>query len=257
MTTHDLVYKYLYDCIYSSVKVEGLGMTYPQTLSILEGAPIEGATAKDVLFVINMKRAWKFLEDNKEYPVNVMLLREYNKICGNNLIDGCGELRTGIVHIGGTKYVPPIPELSDVVDSVSKITHIPDPVERAIEMFLYISKAQLFIDGNKRVSQLVANHILVSADVGIMRIPDTGVAEFTTALLQHYEGDSKELRDYLLNKCLIRSSNQEYVEYNNDRFSVDEICNALPESVVNRYVSKLECAKDNVDKYCKILCGEG
>lgn len=257
MTTHDLICKYLYDCIYSSVKIEGLGMTYPQTLSILEGAPIEGATARDVLFVVNMKRAWKFLEDNKDYPVNVMLLREYNKICGNNLIDGCGVLRTGIVHIGGTRYIPPIPELSDVVDSVSKITSISDPIERAIEMFLYISKAQLFIDGNKRVSQLVANHILVSEDVGIMRIPDTGVLEFTTALLKHYEGESEELRNYLLKECLIKSSNSEYVEYKGERFSVDEVCNSMPGFVVGRYASRLECAKDNVERYYRILCGEG
>lgn len=253
MTTHDLVYKYLYDCIYSSVKVEGLGMTYPQTLRILKGGELNGVTVSDVFFVVNMKRAWKFLEDNKEYPVNVMLLREYNKICGEGLIADCGNLRLSPVIITGTSYVPPIPELHSVASILSEINSISDPFDRAVEMFMFISKAQIFMDGNKRVAQLVANHVLVSSDAGILKIPDTSVPQFTDALIKHYEGDSTSLREYLLEECVIRSYVSEYVEYNNDRFSVDEICNALPKSVVEKYSSKLECAKDNVDKYYRML----
>ncbi len=69
----------LVDSIYKSAQLEGLGTTFPKAEAILNNAPTT-TTREDVLFVVNMERAWKFLFDNLEYPNNLMLLRELNKI---------------------------------------------------------------------------------------------------------------------------------------------------------------------------------
>ena len=253
MTTHDLVKKYLYDCIYSSAKIEGLCVTLPQTYEILDKAHVTDADLSDIYFVVNMKRAWEFMLDNLDYPINIMLLRQYNKICGNILIDGAGVLRTTGVTITGTSYVPPIPMLETVKSDLDKILGIQDIIDRAIEMFLYLSKAQLFIDGNKRLAQLVANHILVCNDVGILKVPDTQTTVFVDALIKHYEGSSNTLRTYLREQCLLLSTNEEYVVYKDMKFSVDEICNALPPATVSSYSSRKECAEDNVAMYYSLL----
>lgn len=256
VTTHDLIKKYLYDCIYSSVCVEGLGMTYPQTRSILDGHPAEGVTTDGVVFVVNMKRAWKFLEDNKDYPVNIMLLREYNKICGYGLINECGNIRTGIVRITGTEYVPPMPDVIGISKELKSLEALTDPIDEAIKGFMYVAKAQIFNDGNKRTAQMIANHILVSHDCGILKIPDVRVEEFTDALIDHYEGRSSGLYNYLLEECVIKSSVPEYVMYGNDKFTVDEICNYLPPFIVNRYTDRRTCAEEHVEEYVKVLKGE-
>lgn len=63
-------YKYerrmLADSIWKSANLEGLGTAFPKTEAILANAPATTKT-EEVLFVINMKRAWQFLLDNLEY----------------------------------------------------------------------------------------------------------------------------------------------------------------------------------------------
>ena len=58
-----LAKKYIVESIYSSVKIEGLALTFPETASIMEN---EGITKKDytyddVNFVNDLKHAWQFL----------------------------------------------------------------------------------------------------------------------------------------------------------------------------------------------------
>ena len=70
----------LVDSIWKSAGIEGLGTTFPNTEKILSNLPVQ--TRRDeVLFIVNMKRAWYFLFDNIEYPNNISYLRELNKIC--------------------------------------------------------------------------------------------------------------------------------------------------------------------------------
>lgn len=44
-----------------------------------------------------MKRAWQFLIDNIDYPNNLMLLREFNKIVGDNLFYNAGVFNSWVV----------------------------------------------------------------------------------------------------------------------------------------------------------------
>lgn len=69
----------LVDSIWKSANLEGLGTTFPKTEAILANAPTNTRT-EEVLFVINMKRAWQFLLDNLDYNNCIALLREYNKV---------------------------------------------------------------------------------------------------------------------------------------------------------------------------------
>lgn len=74
----------LVDSIWKSAGIEGLGTTFPNTEKILSNLPVQ--TRRDeVLFIVNMKRAWYFLFDNIEYPNNISYLRELNKICMEEL----------------------------------------------------------------------------------------------------------------------------------------------------------------------------
>ena len=100
-TAIEMAKRLLIDSIWKSANLEGLGTTFPKTEAILANAPTETRT-EEVLFVINMKRAWQFLLDNLEYPENLMLLREYNRIAGELLFRNNGEIRTFPVQIGGT-----------------------------------------------------------------------------------------------------------------------------------------------------------
>ena len=97
-TAIEMAKRLLVDSIWKSANLEGLGTTFPKTEAILANAPTTTKT-EEVLFVINMKRAWQFLLDNLAYPNCIMLLREYDKIVGELLFHYAGEIRTIPVQI--------------------------------------------------------------------------------------------------------------------------------------------------------------
>ena len=115
-TAIEMAKRLLVDSIWKSANLEGLGTTFPKTEAILSNAPTE-TKSEEVLFVINMKRAWQFLLDNLDSPNNIMLLREYNKVVGERtyangfkdahvfsggkVVDGLGG---GICQISSTLY---------------------------------------------------------------------------------------------------------------------------------------------------------
>lgn len=89
-TAVEMAKRLLADSIWKSANLEGLGTTFPKIEAILANAPTN-TRAEEVLFVINMKRAWQFLLDNLDYRNCIALLREFNKIVGGSLFSYAGE----------------------------------------------------------------------------------------------------------------------------------------------------------------------
>ena len=71
--------------------------------------------------VNNIKRAWRFLLDNIDYPVDWQYIREYNRIIGEGLVRDAGRLREYGVRIGGTGWVPEIPTVESSQERVRGI----------------------------------------------------------------------------------------------------------------------------------------
>ena len=65
-------------------------------------------------------------------------------------------------------------------------------------MMLYLMRAQLFMDGNKRVAQLAANQMLIQDGVGILNIPVDKQLHFFDLLIEFYETNhAEELKAFL------------------------------------------------------------
>lgn len=146
-TAIEMAKRMLIDSIWKSANLEGLGTTFPKTEAILANAPTTTRT-EEVLFVINMKRAWQFLFDNLEYNNGIMLLREFDKIVGELLFRYAGEIRTIPVQIGGTSWEPEMPHTGVIIDSMQQIEQIGDTELRALKYFCYIARTQMFIDAH-------------------------------------------------------------------------------------------------------------
>lgn len=194
------------DSIWKSANLEGLGTTFPQTEMILNNLPVE-TSREEVLFVVNMKRAWQFLLDNLEYRNCLMLLREFNKVVGDNLIYGAGEIRTLEVSIGGASWKPEIPDQADIYNKINAIEGIENPELKALKYFCFVARTQMFIDGNKRVAQLIANKVLIENGVGIFQVPIDAIESFTLLLISYYEtGDDTDIIRFMQDYCVNRVS---------------------------------------------------
>ena len=181
----------LVDSIYNSAKLEGLNVTFPETYTILEKAKMQNVDISTVSTILNLKHAWQFLLKNIEEPITLDFIKDLHYEIAKDEALAWGELRTGRVGIGGTDYVPPVPEEGEIKTKLLAFEQINNVTERAIERMLWMMKAQLFWDGNKRTASLIANKDLISHGKGILTIREKDILEFNILLSHYYSTDEK------------------------------------------------------------------
>ena len=192
--------------IYDQAVLEGVATTFPQTEEIIENGTVNGMTADDVQKILNLKHAWEFILDNDviQADSNYYLLCHIAKLVNEGFFYDGGRIRGVPVSIGGTKYVPPLPIESQVIERINEILKSDkEPLDIAIELCMYCMRTQIFVDGNKRASVIYANHYMISHGLGLIIIPENHVPEFKKKLVAFYESaDISEISDYLKQNCL-------------------------------------------------------
>ena len=191
--------------IYDQAVLEGVATTFPQTEEIIENGTVNGMTADDVQKILNLKHAWEFILDNDviQADSNYYLLCHIAKLVNEGFFHDGGRIRGVPVSIGGTKYVPPLPIESVVIESINEILKgEKSPLDIAIELCMYCMRTQIFVDGNKRASVIFANHYMISHGLGLIVIPEKHVPEFKKKLVAFYESnDISEISDFLKENC--------------------------------------------------------
>lgn len=197
-TAVELAKRLLVGLIWRTAKIEVDGVTFPDTQEIFDGRAPEGMSVDDIVTVNNIKRAWRFLLGNIDYPVDWQYIREYNRIIGEGRVRDAGRLREYGVRIGGTGWVPEIPTVESPQERVRGILEESEGEDTAMLLFGAVTRGQWFSDGNKRTALMVANHQLIHDGIGVFSIPPEDKAQFVSMLLRYYEtGDYSRLSDWL------------------------------------------------------------
>ena len=149
------------DNIYANARMEGLNITFPQTKTILEGVNVPNLKIDEIQVILNLRDAWNYVINNVSKKLDLDFISKVNEFIARNESIEWGKLRSGKVVITGTEYIPEIPVYAEVVEKVNCILDIENPTERAIEYMLFGMRNQLFWDGNKRTSTIVANKIMI------------------------------------------------------------------------------------------------
>lgn len=194
----------LVDYIWKSARLEGLGVTYPDTEAIFNGMRAPNVKVEEIIAVNNLKRSWQFLLENLDVPMDYPYVCHLNKIVGgDNLVINAGFIRKVPVSIGGTSWKPDLPIESQIKEQMAEINGIEEPTDRAITMMLYLMRKQMFLDGNKRTSMLAGNQIMIANGCGIISVPIEKQPEFTKRLVEFYEsGDMEELKQFVYDECI-------------------------------------------------------
>ena len=190
--------------VYCGMRMENRAVTFPQTKTILEGINVPDVRLDDIQAILNMREAWRFLLATWDEPLTLDYLCRLNDHIARGEALEWGKLRSGSVCISGTDYLPPVPdadraaaELAAILDSDVTAT------AKALSVFTWGARAQLFWDGNKRTSLVAANKILLQAGGGMLTIKDNVMEQFNALLVEFYDsGNADPLHAFLYDHAI-------------------------------------------------------
>ena len=195
----------LVDYIWKSANLEGIGVTFPETQTIVEGTSVQGKSIDDINSIVQLKHGWQMVFDTIETPMDLNYIKKLHLINRRMAVINSGSLRMDEVRIAGSSYIPPTPVQDEVENRLSAIISCDKEwTEKALDLMLYLTKGQLFYDGNKRIAMLAANKLLIQHGCGIVSVSQDRLEKFFTLLVSYYEDDTKadELKEFLYNECL-------------------------------------------------------
>lgn len=198
-----LAKKVLVSNIYNSARLEGINTTYPDTKTILEGVNVPTLKLDEINCILNLRDAWNYVLTNIDSEINLDFICKVNSYVSRNESLEWGVLRNGKVGINGVDYIPDIPIKENVINNINKILQEENVTEKAIDLMLYLMRSQVFWDGNKRTSMIIANKILIENGCGIITVKEENINEFNILLTQYYNTNNKnKIVEFLYEKCI-------------------------------------------------------
>lgn len=191
------------DYIWRSANLEGIIVTFQETQTIYDGQNVSRLRVDEIVTINNLKHAWQFLLSTIDSDIDFKYVCSINSLVGNNLVESAGNLRIYEVRMSGTNWVPSLPSESDFTSMLNEINAIDNSTERSIALMCKMMKMQLFNDGNKRTSMLVANHEMIKNGNGIITISNENKATFGEKLIKYYETDDiEDLKQFIYDNCI-------------------------------------------------------
>ncbi len=189
--------------IYNSARLEGINTTYPDTQTILEGVNVPTLKLDEINCILNLRDAWNYTLTNIDAEVNLDFICKVNSFVSRNESLEWGVLRNGKVGINGVDYIPEIPNEKDIINNIENILKEKSTTLKSINLMLYLMRSQVFWDGNKRTSMIVANKILIQNGCGIITVKEEYIGEFNTLLTEYYNtGNKDKITKFLYDKCI-------------------------------------------------------
>ncbi|MGY3778628.1 Fic family protein [Isobaculum melis] len=187
-----LLKKNIVELVYNAGKFEGLNTTLLQTEEIIKYNRANGVSVDEVLTVVHLKHGFEFI---LQKPVGALLdiSKKINGLVAKEDALFPGEIRTGSVEVSTLqgRYVPPKLTEEQMRATMDKIMLSQmSATYKALKLFLFISKNQLFWDGNKRTALLTANKVMFDYGVGLFSIPEQQFMKFNELLSDYYNDKS-------------------------------------------------------------------
>ncbi|NSW26096.1 Fic family protein, partial [Enterococcus faecalis] len=195
-----LLKKNIVELVYNAGKFEGLNTTLLQTEEIIKYNRANNVAVDDVLTVVNLKRGFEMLLNDVQEPL-IETSKRINRIVAAEDALFPGEIRTGGVEVSTIqgRYVPPMLTEDEVNNQYGEIMNQEiSETEKALRLFLFISKNQMFWDGNKRTALLTANKIMFQTGVGLLSVPENQFMNFNNLLSNYYNSDSEKDKNIII-----------------------------------------------------------
>lgn len=207
MTKEDNIFfakRKLIDNLYKSANLERIKVTLEDVFYFVNNVNNGKISVNDMLKLKGLKDAWEYVLNTIDEKLTIDYIKKIHfQICKGQNIEPLGEFRDKGVGITGTSYRPKLPSECNYDEELEEILKLENALDRSITLFLWIQRSQMFLDGNKRVANLVANKEMIRNGLGIIAVPVEKIGEYFTVLIQFYEtNDYTNIKKWIYDNCL-------------------------------------------------------
>lgn len=207
MTEEDNIFfakRKLIDNLYKSANLEGIKIALEDVYCFVNNVNTGKISVDDMLKLKGLKDAWEYVLNTIDEELTIDYIKKIHfEVCKGQNIEPLGEFRERGVGITGTSYRPKLPSECNYDKELNDIMKIEDSLDRSITLFLWIQRSQMFLDGNKRVANLVANKEMIKNGLGILAVPVEKIGEYFTILIEFYEtNDYTNIKKWIYDNCI-------------------------------------------------------
>ena len=194
----------LVDNIYKSANLEGIAVTFADTYAFMNNVNTGNISVDDMLKLKGLKDAWQLVLTTIDEALTIDYIKKVHfEICKGQNVYPLGEFRDKGVGITGTSWRPKLPSECDYERELKEIMDIENELDRCITLFCWIQRSQMFLGGNKRVANLIANKEMIRNGQGIIAVPVEKIGEYFVKLIKYYEtNDVNDLKLWIYNNCI-------------------------------------------------------
>ena len=181
--------------LYDLVKLEDINITHENIINSLTGDPLNNVKLEDVVRYNKIKTAYEnILKD--EYirlPYSVELLCAINKMLNEDLI-----------YLNDYNLNDVEKEISNIIEKDISV------INKAIEIFLYLSRKNIFKKNNILTALLFSNVYLLSNGNGVLTVPEDLSEKFKVMLNSFSNGkDTRIIKKFVIARCYIKLEDEE------------------------------------------------
>lgn len=207
MTKEDNIFfakRKLIDNIYKSANLEGIEVTFADTYSFMNNVNTGNISIDDMLKLKGLKDAWEYVLNTIDEELTIDYIKKIHfQVCKGQNIFLLGDFRDKGVGVTGTSWRPKLPIECNYEKELKDIMSISNDLDRCISLFCWIQRSQMFLDGNKRVANLVANKEMIRNGQGIIAVPVEKIGEYFVLLINYYEtNDMTCIKEWIRNNCV-------------------------------------------------------
>ena len=207
MTKEDNIFfakRKLIDNIYKSANLEGITVTFADTYSFMNNVNTGNISIDDMLKLKGLKDAWEYVLNTIDEELTIDYIKKIHfQVCKGQNIFPLGDFRDKGVGVTGTSWRPKLPIECNYEKELKDIMSILNDLDRCISLFCWIQRSQMFLDGNKRVANLVANKEMIRYGQGIIAVPVEKIGEYFVLLINYYEtNDMTCIKEWIRNNCV-------------------------------------------------------
>ena len=194
----------LVDNIYKSANLEGIAVTFADTYAFMNNVNTGNISVDDMLKLKGLKDGWEYVINHVNEELTIDFIKKIHfEVCKGQNIYPLGEFRDKGVGITGTSWRPKLPSECDYDKELKEILSNENKLERCIDLFCWIQRCQMFLDGKKLVANLVANKEMIKNGQGIIAVPVEEIGNYLTKLIEYYEsGDNTNLKQWIYENCI-------------------------------------------------------